>query len=91
MKIQYQHLKAQVRPMKRQTIEIPIPDCTIPKLAYSIEEAALALNMGKSMVFNLIHEGRLGVVRLGDRKVIIPITELQDFLTRNLSKTPGDC
>ena len=72
--------------MKRQqtiTIPIPIPEVPspIPKLAYTVEEAAEALNLGRSLTFALINEGRLHTVRLG-RKIIIPVTELQAFLDR---------
>jgi excisionase family DNA binding protein len=45
------------------------------------EEAAEALNLGRSLTFALINEGRLHTVRLG-RKIIIPVTELQAFLDR---------
>jgi len=74
--------------MKHQTIQIAMPEPSpIPKLAYTIEEASEALNMGKSMTFSLINEGRLRVVRLG-RKILVPVTECQAFLEREISRTP---
>jgi len=74
--------------MKHQTIQIAMPEpSAIPKLAYTIEEASEALNMGKSMTFSLINEGRLRVVRLG-RKILVPVTECQAFLEREISRTP---
>ena len=75
--------------MKRQqTITIPIPEVPspIPKLAYTVEEAAAALNLGRSLTFTLINEGRLHAVRLG-RKIIIPVTELQAFLDREMGSS----
>jgi len=68
--------------MKPRTIQIPLPEtASIPKLAYSVEEAAEALSLGRTKTFALIKEGRLRVIRLGKR-VVVPVTELQDFLRR---------
>jgi len=69
--------------MKFQNIQIPIESNPIPKLAYTVDEASDALNMGKSMTFTLINEGRLRVIRLG-RKILIPVTECQAFLDREM-------
>ena len=74
--------------MKLQTIQIPMQEPSpIPKLAYTIEEAAESLNMGKSMAIALINAGRLRSIRLG-RKILIPVTEIQAFLDREISATP---
>lgn len=72
--------------MKLQTIQIPMQEPSpIPKLAYTVEEASVALNLGRSLTFTLINEGRLRVVRLG-RKILIPVTEIQAFLDREISR-----
>ncbi len=68
---------------RHHTIQIPIPEAVVPKLAYTVEEAGEALNMGKSQTFELIHEGRLKVVQLG-RKILVPVAECQAFLEREL-------
>ncbi|MGA2080244.1 MAG: helix-turn-helix domain-containing protein [Holophaga sp.] len=75
---------------KQQTITIPIPDVPspIPKLAFTVEEAAEALNIGKTSTYAMIEEGRLRVVRLG-RKILIPVTELQAFLDREMGSAKG--
>lgn len=74
--------------MKQHTIQIPIPDAApIQKLAYTVEEAAEALSLGRTNTFALIKEGRLQVVRIGKR-VLVPVFELQAFLQREASKGP---
>lgn len=50
-------------------------------MAYTVEQAAEALNMGLSQCFELVHVGRLHVVKLG-RKLIIPMFALDEFLRR---------
>ena len=75
--------------MKRQqTITIPLPvaePAPISKLAVSVEEAAEALGLGKTLTFELINAKRLRIVKLG-RKIIIPVTELQAFLEREMGQ-----
>lgn len=40
------------------------------KLAYSIPEAAAAISIGRSKIYNLIAEGRLEIRKIGKRTVI---------------------
>ena len=40
------------------------------KLAYSIPEAAAAISIGRSKIYNLIAEGRLETRKIGKRTVI---------------------
>ena len=54
-------------------------------LAYSVEEAAGMLGVGKTCIFFLIKEGQIKSVKIGRRRVI-PASELASFLERNLVK-----
>ena len=53
----------------------------ITPLAYSINDAATALGVGRTTVFRLIREQKLSVVRVGTR-TLITATELAAFLDR---------
>jgi excisionase family DNA binding protein len=53
------------------------------KLAYSVSEAAEALGIGRSLVYELMASGRLSSLKLGSRRLILH-THLEDFL-RTLS------
>jgi excisionase family DNA binding protein len=44
-----------------------------------VEEAAQLLGIGRSLVYDLIREGRLRSVKVGSRR-IIPLTAIDDFL-----------
>ena len=51
------------------------------RVGYSIEEAAISLGIGRTLVYKLIGEGQLKPVKLGKR-TIIPAVELDAFLSR---------
>jgi excisionase family DNA binding protein len=71
-------------------IQQPTSPLAIPveaKLAFTVEEAADLLSIGRSFFYELLAEGRIGVVRLG-RRVIVPKTELQAFLDREAAYGP---
>ncbi len=53
----------------------------IPAAAYSVEEAAQALTLGRTYTFKLIKEGKLRAIKAG-RRTLIPVTEVQAFLAR---------
>lgn len=53
----------------------------VPRLGYSVDEAAAALGIGRSTLYRLIRDGRLRTLRLG-RRVLITATELEGFLAR---------
>jgi excisionase family DNA binding protein len=52
-------------------------------LAFSVEDAARALGIGRTITFRLIKEGKLAVVRVG-RRTLVPVQEVEAFLNRNL-------
>jgi excisionase family DNA binding protein len=51
----------------------------VEPLVYSVEEAATALGIGRSLAFDLVRRGELPTVRLGRRRVI-PRQLLVDWL-----------
>ena len=51
----------------------------VEPLVYSVEEAAAALGIGRSLAFELVRRGELPTVRLGRRRVI-PRQLLADWL-----------
>ncbi len=40
------------------------------KLAYGIEEAAMAIGVGKSTIWRWVHDGRVKTIKLGGRTLI---------------------
>ena len=56
-----------------------------PRMAYSVEETAQALGIGRGLVFQLLREGQLKSIRLGKRR-LIPASELAAFLDREQKK-----
>lgn len=51
-------------------------------LAYCVEDAAKALGLGRTFVFNLIKDGELAAVRVG-RRTLVTVKECEAFLVRN--------
>lgn len=51
----------------------------VPALAYRVEEAAEALRLSRSVIYELIRSGRLRTVKQGSRR-LVPVVALQDYL-----------
>lgn len=73
--------------MKTKTVQVPVERPSVPKFAFTLEEAAEALNIGRTLSYAMAADGRLRVVRIG-RKILVPVTEIQAFLDRE-SATPN--
>jgi len=54
---------------------------TLPPLAYRIRDAATALGIGRSTLYELIKDGEIAIVKVGSR-TLITATELAGFLDR---------
>lgn len=54
---------------------------TVLPVSYSVEDAAKALGIGRTFVFQLIKEGKLRAVKLG-RRTVIPVKECEALLSR---------
>ncbi|WLT31129.1 helix-turn-helix domain-containing protein [Geothrix sp. PMB-07] len=53
----------------------------VAAVSYSVEDAARALGIGRSLAFRLIREGQLGAVKIG-RRTVVPVKECEAFLAR---------
>jgi len=62
--------------------EIPTDkDTNVVLISYSVENAAKALGIGRSMAYQLIREGQLSVVKIG-RRTLVPVKECEALLRR---------
>lgn len=52
----------------------------IPPILYRVEEAAEALRMSRSVVYELIRSGRIRTVKEGRRR-LVPVTALTEYVT----------
>lgn len=55
----------------------------IEKLIYTVNEAALALGIGRTKLYELVQAGELPLVKIGARS-LIRRADLEAFLTRSL-------
>jgi excisionase family DNA binding protein len=62
---------------------------SFPRLAYGIDDAADALDLSRSRIYELIAAGEIAACKVGKR-TIIPVTELTEFLERHrVERLPG--
>jgi excisionase family DNA binding protein len=54
-------------------------DTVMEKLAFSVEEVAELLSVGRSKVFELVRSGHLGSVKLGNRRLVTQ-ADLDEFI-----------
>lgn len=74
--------------MKKTTRHSPKMEAgPVPRVSFSIDEAASALGIGRTYVFQLIREDRLRVVRLG-RRTLVPLESLLELLKTPVSGAP---
>ena len=81
--------------MRKKTVPLPaepVParaQATRDRLAYGVENAAAALGLSRSRIYELIAGGEIAVCKVGKR-TIIPATELRAFLDRHrVARLPG--
>lgn len=53
------------------------------KLTMTVEEAAVALGIGRSLAYKMARDGRLPTVRMG-RRLLVPISRLEDMLNGDI-------
>ncbi|MGH3710483.1 MAG: excisionase family DNA-binding protein [Pseudonocardiaceae bacterium] len=58
------------------------------KLAYSIDEAFLALSIGRTQLFDLLRRGEITSVKIGRRR-LIPAASLDAYLARLITEQTG--
>ena len=51
----------------------------VPAVLYRVEEAAMALRLSRSSVYELIRSGRLRTVKAGRRR-LVPVEALTEFV-----------
>ena len=52
------------------------------KLAYNVPELAEALNIGRRAAYELVNRSDFPAIRLSERKIIIPVDGLKQWLER---------
>ena len=57
---------------------------TVPKLLLTMDEAAAALGVGKTLLTELLMRQDISSFKLGRRR-LIPLAALEDFVTRQLA------
>lgn len=55
------------------------PAIAVPALLYSVDEAATALRLSKSALYELIRSGRLRTVKAGRRR-LVPVAALAEYI-----------
>ena len=55
------------------------PIIAVPAVLYSVDEAASALRLSKSVLYELIRSGRLRTVKAGRRR-LVPVAALTEYV-----------
>ena len=55
------------------------PVMAVPAVLYSVDEAASALRLSKSVLYELIRSGRLRTVKAGRRR-LVPVAALAEYV-----------
>lgn len=59
----------------------PNPAREVEPVAYSVEDFARAMGIGRSLAFRLIREGQVHAVKIAGR-TLVPVKECEAFLAR---------
>lgn len=54
-------------------------EVAIPALAYRVDEAAEAVRLSRSQIYELIRSGQLRTIKLGRRR-LVPVQALTDYI-----------
>jgi excisionase family DNA binding protein len=57
------------------------PVIAVPAVLYSVDEAAAALRLSKSVLYELIRSGQLRTVKAGRRR-LVPVAALAEYVAR---------
>lgn len=68
--------------MESNMARTPLTTEPVRSVAYGIPAAAKALDIGRTLLWTLIKEGRIDAIRL-HRRTVIAATELEAFIARN--------
>ena len=61
----------------------------VEKLAVSVAEAAKLISVSKSTVYAMIEQGRLPVIRITAKRLIVPLKALETWLEIERGSTNG--
>lgn len=61
-------------------------ESNVERVAYSVQEAAMALGISSRTLRDYIKDGRIAHFRMGTR-VLIPAGELKNFIERRIQKS----
>ena len=50
------------------------------RLTMTVEEAGDALGISRATAYTLVNQGRLPAIRISDRRLVVPIKALNEFL-----------
>ena len=70
---------------RKRTVVQEVPETPmepLPRLAFDVPEACEVLRVGRPNLLALIEDGRLRVVRIGNR-MIVPRVAVEDFLAHD--------
>jgi len=57
----------------------------VEKLAVSVVEAAKLISVSKSTAYALIEQGRLPAIRVGEKRIIVPVKSLEHWLEQGIT------
>jgi excisionase family DNA binding protein len=59
----------------------------VERLTMTVEEAGKALGISRATAYSLANQGRLPVIRISDRRFIVPVKSLNELLDSASKKT----
>src|SRR5262249_36147970 len=60
----------------------------VPRLAYDFKELAAGLGVSYPTIYRLYRRGKIAVVRVGTKKLLVSAQEAQRFLIQNETREP---
>ena len=61
-------------------------DIKVAPIAYRVDQAALALSLSRSAIYELIRSGRLRSIKQGSRR-LVPVAALNEYVERALGES----
>jgi excisionase family DNA binding protein len=55
---------------------------TLPRLAYTVPEAADALGVSRAHMYEVVKRGEIRSILVGQRRVVIPVDAMEEYLHR---------
>lgn len=67
--------------MKRNPNNPPLPPREIPVYALRVADAAESIGISKSLMYQLIRDGKIKAVHVTDGRTVVSVDELKRYLT----------